>query len=188
MLEGMLSGQPSDLAADHCVVEPDYFQFYARRSGAAWASDKVPPEGYQARLWSDGGFVYVGTRRKFGTTPVDVAVLPSRASDPDALWQHVVEVSLAPGGPLEIFDWPGDEPALTIELPPGDMRLRVSWQGLVEGRYEGMDENGNSDERLLFELWPAPVESLSIVKEWSGWPPGAPGFESLANGTLRTPS
>jgi hypothetical protein len=39
------------------TVEPDYAQFYALRSGAEWASDRVPSAGYEAHLWSDGGFV-----------------------------------------------------------------------------------------------------------------------------------
>ena len=51
-------------------VEPDYFQFYAKRVGAPWLAD-VTKETYRDRLWTDGGVVVISTVRKFGTTPVD---------------------------------------------------------------------------------------------------------------------
>lgn len=152
------------------VVEPDYFQFYARRSGAAWASDMVTEEGYAAHLWTDGQFIYVGTRRKFGPTPIEVTVSRTRPEAPDDSWQHVVEVSLTPGGPLEVFSWGDDRPLLTTPLPSGDVRMRVSWKGLVAGRFEGLDENGESEERLALGLWAGPIEAPKIVREWRGWP------------------
>jgi hypothetical protein len=161
---------PSGSSTIRGTVEPDYFQFYARRRGAEWAADKVTREGYEAQLWTDGGFVYVATKRKFGATPLEITFHPSRVGNPDAHWQHVVEVSLGPGGPLEIFNWPGDDPALTIELPPGNMRLRVSWQGLVVGQFEGLDEDGNTEERLSFDLWPEPLEPPRVIRQWNGWP------------------
>ncbi len=170
----MPTGQYSLVTAEgetvRALVEPDYFQFYARRGGADRASDTVSDEGYAAHLWTNGRFVYVGTRRKFGSTPIAVTALPFAPGDPDAEWQHVAEVSLASGGSLDILNWDGDTPVVTMALPAGDVRLRVSWQGLVAGRFEGLDEDGNSDERLSFELWPAPPTPPTIVREWDGWP------------------
>jgi hypothetical protein len=55
-------------------VEPDYFQFYARREGAEWASGQTTDAGYEEHLWSNGDFVYIGTARKYGTTTVVVEV------------------------------------------------------------------------------------------------------------------
>ena len=130
----------------------------------------VSAEGFAAHLWTDGQFVYVGTGRKFGATPIEVTVWPSRPDDPDPSWQHVAEVSLAPGGPLEIFNWGGDAPVVTIALPAGDVRLRVSWQGLVAGRFEGLDENWESEERLSFDVWAAAFEPPTIIRAWDGWP------------------
>jgi hypothetical protein len=57
------------------IIEPDHFQFYAKRAGAVWLSD-VPAEAYRQRLWTDGGFVVISTLRKFGSTPLTVKVVP----------------------------------------------------------------------------------------------------------------
>jgi hypothetical protein len=67
-------------------VEPDYFQFYARRANAEWASDKTTEAGYEAHLWSNGGFVTIGTARKFGTTAVTVEVWDRPPNQPDEQW------------------------------------------------------------------------------------------------------
>jgi hypothetical protein len=39
-------------------IEPDYFQFYARRAGAAWVSDQTTDAGYEAHMWSNGEFLH----------------------------------------------------------------------------------------------------------------------------------
>ena len=125
-------------------IEPDYFQFYARRADAAWVSDPAPDAGYEAHLWSNGGFVTIGTARKFGTTEVGVEVWDTAPDQPDEQWQHVAEVSLEPGGSLEVFGWGDDDPAVVVPIHEGWVRLRVLWAGLVGGRYEGMDEDGTA--------------------------------------------
>jgi hypothetical protein len=158
------------------VVEPDYFQFYARRAGASWASDQVPDDGYRAHLWSDGSFVYIGTARKFGTTSVRVQLFaeePPVAEGPP--WQHVAEVSLEPGGDLEISSWDGDDPVGTLSLPGGPLRLRAKWAGLVAGRFEGLDENGESGEHLEVDVWPARVAEPRVVRWWDPWTRGVHG-------------
>ena len=166
----MTTAQDPIGATFSAIVEPDFFQFYARRRGAEWASSHVPEDGYAARLWTDGQFVYVGTLRKFGPTPVNVTVLATPPADPDGAWQHVVEVSLTPGGPFEVLSWTVDDPLLTVPIPSGDVRLRVSWRGLVAGRFEGLDEQWESAERLMFELWAEPSKPALIVRNWDGWP------------------
>lgn len=150
-------------------VEPDYFQFYVRRASGQWAADQVCEDGYRDRLWSDGHFVYVGTLRKFGTTTVEVDVRDGPAPVPDSRWQHVAEVSLISGGPLEIFSWPGDEPEATIAVPEDPLRLRVAWGALVAGRFEGMDDDGNSDEHLALTVWPAALAEPAVLRRWDGW-------------------
>ena len=95
---------------------------------------------------------------------------------PDEDWQHVAEVSLEPGGPLEIFSWGDETPAVVVPIDKGWVRLRVLWTGLVAGRYEGVDENGNSDEHLTLQVWGAPPSPSAVVRWWSKWvlpPPSA---------------
>jgi len=152
------------------VVEPDYFQFYAKRVGAAWFTD-VSAEVYRRRLWTDGGCVVISTVRKFGTTPLTLDVVADEPGPPSAHWQHVAEVSLDSGGPLEILSWPSDqEPQSTHVIPAGPVRLRVHWGGLVPGLREGMNEQGVSDEHLALVVWPAPIAPFAVLREWNAWP------------------
>jgi len=150
-------------------IEPDYFQFYARRAGAAWAANDTTSTGYEAHLWSNGQFVTIGTARKFGTTEVGVEVWDTAPDQPDEQWQHVAEVSLEPGGSLEVFGWGDDDPAVMVPIHEGWVRLRVLWAGLVGGRYEGMDEDGNSEEHLVFQVWGTPPSPPTVIRWWSKW-------------------
>lgn len=157
-------------------IDPDYFQFYARRANSGWAGDQTPSAGYEAHLWSNGAFVTIGTARKFGTTAVVVEVWDTPPDQPDEHWQHVAEVSLEPGGPLEILSWGAETPAVAVPIDEGWARLRVLWAGLVAGRYEGVDEDGNSDEHLTLQVWGAPPSPPAVVRWWSKWilpPPSA---------------
>lgn len=167
MAISILPVPPRSVVTAH--VEPDYFQFYARRAGAEWASDQVTDAGYQARLWSNGSFVTVGTARKFGTTTVTVEVWDSPPDQPVEHWQHVAEVSLEPRGPLEILSWGDESPAVVVPVDEGWVRLRVLWGGLVAGRHEGMDDDGTSDEHLVLQVWGTPQSPPSVVRWWSGW-------------------
>lgn len=160
-------------SGDRIFVEPDYFQFYLRRATAPWAADRVTAVGYAQRLWTNGAFVYVGTHRKYGATPVGIAVRTSKPDRPDEAWQHVVEVSLDAGEPsLEIFNWDtvADAPAAVVPVQASPLRLRASWAGLVRSRFEGLGNNGNSEERLLLELWPEPPTDDLVVRSWPHWP------------------
>lgn len=151
------------------VVEPDYFQFYAKRDGAAWLPD-VTDQTYRHRLWTDHGFVVISTVRKFGTTPLTLHVVAGEPDPPSEHWQHVAEVSLGGDGPLEILSWPGDqEPRSRHEIPAGPVRLRVHWGGLIPGLREGLDEQGDSDEHLALVVWSAPIAPFGVLREWDGW-------------------
>lgn len=152
-------------------VDPDYFQFYLRRGEAPWASDAVSETGYERRLWSDGGFVYVGTHRRFGTMPVTITVLNGRPDLPDDRWQHVAEVSLSAGAPtIEVFSWGSDDPAFVVPVPTGDLRLRCAWTGLVAGRAEGLDDEFESDEQLAIQVWPEAATDSTTLRTWPDWP------------------
>jgi hypothetical protein len=169
MATSILAVPPHSVVTAH--VEPDYFQFYARRAGAEWASDQVTDAGYQARLWSNGSFVVIGTSRKFGTTEVVIELWDTLPDPPESRWQHVAEVSIEPGGPLEVFSWGVDTPVLVVPVDEGWVRLRVLWAGLVAGRYEGMNEDGTSDEHVVLQLWGTPQSLPAVVRRWSGWSP-----------------
>ena len=151
-------------------VEPDYFQFYLRRPPAEEASAVVTDRGYWDRLWTDGRFVYVGMYRKFGTTHVSVELVGGRPNEPSDEWQHVAEVSLEEPGPLEILNWEPGDPVAAISLPAEAVRIRVLWAGLVSGRFEGLDERGDSDERIAIEVWPERPTASTVVRRWDGWP------------------
>lgn len=152
------------------AVEPDYFQFYAKRVGARWPVG-LTDQTYRHRLWTDGGFVVISTLRKFGTTPVMLQVVENEPGPPSGNWQHVAEVSLNDGGPLEILSWPGDQDPRSVHVIPSEpVRLRVLWGGLIPDLHEGMDEHGRSDEHLAVVVWPAPVAPPAILRQWDAWP------------------
>lgn len=168
----MLQAVSTRQKVERIIVEPDYFQFYVRRVGAPWLADQVSDGGYARRLWSGGAFAYVGTLRKFGSTPVDVVVHPAKPDDPDGVWQHVAEVSLEAGDPtLEVFSWGAapDAPTAVVEVPAAPLRLRASWAGLEQGRFEGMDDNSESGEHLFLELWSEPLSDDLVIRSWPHW-------------------
>lgn len=150
------------------VVDADYSQFYARRVGAEWASDRVSDLGYEEHLWSNGSFIYVGTHRQFGPTHVAVEVLDAGPhGEPDPRWQHVAEVSLDEGGDLEIHGWElGAE--LIVPIDPGAVRLRVHWAGLEADSLEFAEEESDPQE-LLFQVWPARPAASQVIRWWDGW-------------------
>lgn len=149
------------------IVDVDYGQFYAMRAGSSWASDQVPSQGYEEYLWSDGAFIYIGTTRKYGETKVRIEVRQVAPEDePSDDWQHVAEVSLDRGGDFEVYSWGDDKPAATVPVDRSALRLRVCWRGLVPGRFEGLDDGGNSDEELLLQLWPAEPAGSQVTRWW----------------------
>ncbi len=149
-------------------IEVDFGQFYARRAGSDWASADVPSVGHQECLWSNGGFVYIGTTRRHGTTRVRVETTDEPPAEAADEWQHVAEVSLDRGGDVEFYSWGADVADATIPVSDEPLRLRVAWRGLVPGRFEGLDEDGNSEEELLVQLWPAEPTPPQVTRWWSG--------------------
>ncbi len=150
------------------VVRPDYFQFYASADGT-WPVEEPTLEGYRVHLWSTGGFLYLGTAAEAGWTRVTVRVLdhPPGALAPDG--DHVAETSIDSNGTLEVRNWdstPGQVPAdAAIDVPRGSLRVRATWTHLAE-----VDELADeSAERLLLELWPAPVADAEVLRWWQPW-------------------
>jgi hypothetical protein len=160
-------------------VEPDYAQFYLKTGTGDYASDRVTGPGYEVHLEASApGFVYVGTLKKFYSTPVTLEVHDGAPEPPTDEWQHIVEVPVTGDGVLEVLSWGSNEAAMTISTPVGPLRLRAMWTGLVPGLAEGLPEEGNSDERLVFQLWPAPKADRKVVLCWPEW--DLPGPTSVA--------
>jgi hypothetical protein len=150
-------------------VEPDYGQFYLKTRSGQFTSDQVSGEGYEAQLEATSpGFVYVGTLKKYSTTPLTVEVHDTEPGLPGDKWQHVVEVSLVGDGVIEVLSWPA-EPALSVPTPVGQLRLRVMWAGLEPGLFEGLPEEGHSTEHLELQLWPAASAERKVLRWWSEW-------------------
>jgi hypothetical protein len=77
-------------------------------------------------------------------------------------------------GVIEVLDWGSNDPAITVPTPVAQLRLRAMWTGLVPGLAEGLPEKGNSSERLMFQVWPAPPDERRVLRWWSEWELPAP--------------
>jgi len=158
-------------------VSPDYFAFYLKTDTGTHSSDSVTAEGNEIHLEAPTpGFVYVGTLKKFGGTPLRVEVHDREPAEPEAKWQHAVEVSIAGDANIRVVHWPGEE-AFSVPTPSGPLRLRVKWAGLdPELLGEGLREDLTSDEHLEIQVWPAGQAPRRVLRWWSEWhlPPPAP--------------
>lgn len=151
-------------------VEPDYFQFYLTTRAARHASAEVTGSGYEAHLEATApGFVYVGTLKKFSTTPVAVEVHDAEPDPAAHKWQHVVEVSFTGDGILEVLSWP-NVVAFSVRTPDGPLRLRAMWAGLEPGLVEGLpDDDRPSEEHLQLQMWPAAAADRKVLRWWPQW-------------------
>ena len=116
----------ADRTGHRVHVDPDYFQFYLRRGEAPWASDAVSETGYGRRLWSDGGFVYVGTHRRFrDDMPVTIAVLDAARPPPTTGGSTSPRCPCRPAPAVEMLQL-GFRTTRRSSYPsrPGDLRLR----------------------------------------------------------------
>jgi hypothetical protein len=146
------------------------------RTGAGeHAPGDVSSIGYEVHLEATTPrFVYVGTEKKFKPTPVTVEVHEREPDLPPEEWQHVVEASVTGDGAIEVLSWGSNDPAMKVPAPAGPLRLRALWRGLVPGLAEGLPDEGNSDERLMFQIWPAPAAERRVLRWWSEWVLPAP--------------
>jgi hypothetical protein len=152
------------------VVNPWYRQFYLQRGNAPWASDQLSRAGIERALEESDGFVYVGTSM-YGN-PVEVTLeLHDGEPSPQEQADRVTEVSLSGSGPLGVLSWGETEPELFFELPEGPLRLRASYSGLAAAdAHPDNDVSGEelSPERILLQLWPAPLGEPAAIRVWTG--------------------
>jgi hypothetical protein len=152
------------------VVNPWYRQFYLQRGNAPWPSGQLSRAGIERALEESGGFVHVGTSM-YGN-PVEVTLeLHDGEPSPQEQADRVTEVSLSGSGPLGVLSWGETEPELVFELPDGPLRLRVSYSGLAAAdAHPDNDVSGEelSPERILLQLWPAPLGEPAAIRVWPG--------------------
>jgi len=149
----------------------DYWQFYLQTRDAEFAADQVSTAGYEAHLEVvNPGFIYVGTLRRHHPTPVIFEIFEGEPDPPLDSWQHVVEVSFTGDGLIRALHWGSDDDLVSAPTPVGPLRLRAAWTGLLPGLIDGLLEDGeNTDERLLFQVWPAAAAPRKVLRWWSEW-------------------
>lgn len=148
------------------VVGVDYHQFYLNDTAGSWDEDQLTDADFEAHLASYGGFVYVGTGRQWGSMPLRLEVHdaePSHAVEA----QHVAEVSVVTGGSLGVYSWGENHPECVVELPPGPVRLRALWAGLLGDADQ--DDDYEDVDRMVLQLWPAPESPRRVLRCWREW-------------------
>ena len=158
------------VSAATVVVNPWYRQFYLQRGDAPWASERLSRAGIERALESWGGFVFVGTSM-YGN-PVEVTLeLHDAEPVPHEQADRVTEVSLSGSGPLGVLSWGETSPELSFDLAEGPLRLRASYSGLAAADvHPDNDVSGEelSPERIVLQLWPAPLEEPAAIRAWAG--------------------
>lgn len=98
--------------------------------------------------------------------PVTVEIHEKEPVIENEKWDHIVEASLEiQNNELEIGDgMPGSE-SIVLKVAPGAYRSRIHFAHLVEG---GKDAE-EGDDQYLVTLWPAPFNSVKVIKQWSGF-------------------
>jgi hypothetical protein len=142
----------------------DYFQFYlwdkevAPDAPTAWSDEDT-----SRHLKAHKNVVVVCPVRNM-TVPVSVAI---HARDPGydiSRWDHVAECSLElPSGKLEVHECTGRS-ICTFTVEPGAYRVRALFE-----RPDSLDHTGlEGDDAYSVDLWPASIQELKVIKQWSG--------------------
>jgi hypothetical protein len=145
----------------------DYFQFYLLDEGV-----KPPaPEDYDSqdtlaqRLLVKPHIIAVMTFQR-GVIEVELEVCESAPTVDPSAWDHVAEASLElPTGRLTV-DTCLCGVAKRLRVGKGWYRVRVCTGGI--GGWEVVAEGEEIPERFRISLWPAPPNSVSVIKRWAG--------------------
>jgi hypothetical protein len=170
-LYGRAFARQDDVVPAELNLFADYRQIHvfdegsATDLGEAWtdqaASDRLP-------ISADA--IAIGTEVSVNVL-VGVEVLPSRPTDADAKFDHVVEASLrSDSGRLVVMGCTDYEPdAARFAVPAGWLRLRVAKSNLDQAYALGIesDEVPETMERLRIQVWPAEPTLAVVVKQWS---------------------
>lgn len=141
----------------------DYFQFYLQDEAVDGnLSDAWPDEAVARLLAFAPGTVGVGTVRNM-EVPVTLEILASSPPTNATAYDHVVECPLLVVGENLVIAgctdyFPG---ATRIPVTPGTYRVRVCFSGLDSVSEDGLD----GDDRYHLQIWPAPLEDVSVVKQ-----------------------
>lgn len=148
------------------TVQADFFQFFVTGVGDndPWPFHMVDGFGYEWRLWSTGGFAYVGTGGQHAVVELTVEVHDAAPGEAGLEWDHVASTSLESDGAVELRHWdpPPTPPAASLDLAPGSWRMRVHWADLAAA-------DGPAPETVMIQLWPAPWTETTLDRCWEPW-------------------
>lgn len=131
----------------------DYAMSYPGRVADDVHSEAPAPDRWLRVGTDPGGLATVLHGTPSGQVPYTVEVLADRPCNPDASWQHAVDVSLPGSGPVRFRGWGGP---VVLEVPWSDdapgVRARFCWRGLAEGSFTDVE---SGSEEVLVQLWAA---------------------------------
>lgn len=141
----------------------DYYQFYIQDENVdgnlsdAWTDDAV-----ERLLAVAPGTVGIGTVRNI-EVPVTIAVLAREPVLDIDKFDHIVECSIEVASGTIVAagctDYVPD--AARINIPSGSYRVRASFTGLDAVSADGLE----GDDQYHLQLWPAPMDSVQILKQ-----------------------
>jgi hypothetical protein len=142
----------------------DYFQFYLwDKAASPEAPTDWTDEDVANRLKAAQNVVVVCPLRNMNV-PVAVEVHSSEPELRLSRWDHIAECSLAlPSGQLELHECTGGS-AGTLNVPPGNYRVRASFGGLGSLSDDGL----SGEDHYLVALWPSASRPLCVHKRWQG--------------------
>lgn len=162
----------------------DYAQFYVDQLDSAEDEDYLTPDAAfkgqvnglcgAARL----GRLWLVAGPQAGVIHIDVLVHPAEPELTDG-YEDVVECSVSLGSePVGLCSWAHEE-VHSLDLAPGDYRVRYSIQGMDREDPEADEDGPVPGQGHLLQFWPAPPQADEVVRQgseqaayWHGAMPG----------------
>jgi hypothetical protein len=152
------------------IVETDYGQLdIGWADGAGFDGD--PDRFFKGQVnglvgAGEPGGLYLVLARRSGGSHVEIVVEEGEPSDPEVVWEDVVEVSVnVPAGSTPEWSSWGGESGGELDLPGGEYRVRVSARGRDAG---SADEFADGVvDRYLIEFWQASLREDAILRTTS---------------------
>lgn len=145
----------------------DFYQFYLMDEGMCPSApdDWNSQDTLAQRLLVESHIISVMTFQ-MDWLEVDLEVCEPMPTVDPSLWDHVVEASLeVPTGQLTV-DTCLFGIAKRLRVKPGWYRILFCTCGI--GDWETIEEGEAIPEHYRITLWPAPVEPVNIIKQWTG--------------------
>src|SRR6266508_2594218 len=129
---------PAMKAGIHLDVAVDYGQFYLHDAqlGPTTGDDSEftdDPWLWERRCTASGSAAMVLTMAPHGPRRVEVVVVEGDDAADIEAWDHAAELSLTiRSGRLGVVGWDSSGPVHIVDVPPGNVIVRVLWGGLDE--------------------------------------------------------